>query len=94
MFKRKKELQSLVDSSRKSLAEAEERASKISDELRIARHNNVILITKNRKQTKFIEEVSKLATSNTYDNEKVILEKIRDLARDYQSKKLNLNELI
>lgn len=85
MFKRKKELQSLVNSSRKSLAEAEERVCKISEELKIARHNNVILIGKNRKQNKLIEEITKLATSNIYDNEKVILDKIRDLVRDYQS---------
>ena len=31
------------------------------------------------------KEIIKLATSNTYDNEKVILDKIRDLVRDYQS---------
>lgn len=85
MFKRRKELQSLVNSSRKSLAEAEERVCKISEELKIARHNNGILITKNRKQTNIIENITKLVTSNTYNNEKIMLEKIRDLVRDYQS---------
>ncbi len=85
MFKRRKELQSLVNSSRKSLAEAEEKVCKISEELKIARHNNVILIGKNRKQNKLIKGIIKLATSNTCDNEKVILDKIRDLVRDYQS---------
>lgn len=85
MFRKRKELQRLIDTSRKSLAEAEGKLEKLSDELKIARHNNVILIDKNRKQNKLIEEVSKWATSNTYDNEKVILDKIRDLVRDYQS---------
>ncbi len=85
MFRKRKELQRLIDTSRKSLAEAEERVCKISEELKIARHNNVNLISKNRKQNKLIEEIIKLATSNTYDNEKVILDKIRDLVRDYQS---------
>lgn len=81
MFKRKKELQSLVNSSRKSLAEAEERVCKISEELKIASHNNVILIGKNRKQNKLIEEITKLATSNNYNREDVILAKIRELVR-------------
>lgn len=81
MFKRRKELQSLVNSSRKSLAEVEEKVCKISEELKIARHNNVILIGKNRKQNKLIEEITKLATSNNYNREDVILAKIRELVR-------------
>lgn len=85
MFRKRKELQRLIDTSRKSLAEAEGKLEKLLDELKIARHNNVILIGKNRKQNKLIEGIIKLATSNTYDNEKVILDKIRDLVRDYQS---------
>ncbi len=81
MFKRKKELQSLVNSSRKSLAEAEERVCKISEELKIARYNNGILLNKNRKQNKTINEIYNLASGNTYGNDKAILNKIIELAR-------------
>lgn len=81
MFRKRKELQRLIDTSRKSLAEAEGKLEKLSDELKIARHNNGILLNKNRKQNKTINEIYNLASGNTYGNDKAILNKIIELAR-------------
>lgn len=81
MFKKRKELQRLVDVSRRSLAEAEDEIEKLSDELKIARHNNGILLNKNRKQNKTFNEIYNLATGNTYGNDKAILDKIKELVR-------------
>lgn len=81
MFRKRKELQRLIDTSRKSLAEAEGKLEKLSDELKIARYNNGILLNKNRKQNKTINEIYNLASGNTYGNDKAILNKIIELAR-------------
>lgn len=47
----------------------------------IANHNNTVLINKNQKQDAILKEIAKLSEINTYGNEKVILEKIRELVR-------------
>lgn len=39
----------------------------------------------NEEQRDLIDRIKKLATSNTYNNEKVILNKIKELISDYQS---------
>lgn len=52
----------------------------------ILTHNNTKLINKNRELNVVIENISKLSEINTYGNEKVILSKIKELVRDYQSK--------
>lgn len=44
-------------------------------------HNNTILIEKNNELTKTNKAVYKLATSNIYDNEKIILRKIKELVQ-------------
>lgn len=79
MFRRKKELQSLVNSSRKSLAEAEEIISKLSEEMRIVRHNNVVLLNKNRSLIKALNDIKEATESNTYGRLGVILAKIKEL---------------
>lgn len=52
----------------------------------IANHNNTVLINKNQKQDAILKEITKLTEINSYRNEKVILAKIKELVRDYQSK--------
>lgn len=80
MFRREKELQSLVNSSRKSLAEAEETINKLSEEMRIVRHNNVVLLNKNRSLIKALNDIKEATESNTYGRPGVILAKIKELA--------------
>ncbi len=95
MFKKIKELQSLVNESRKALREAEnkieERNILIADlqtkneeltkENLAVYEENKELRFENEEQKEFIERISRVATANTYNNEKVILSKIKELVR-------------
>ena len=85
MFRRK-EKQSLINASRKALAEAEKIIKQLKDELRITKHNNLILLERDNKRSDLIKDIEKLVTINTYNNEKIFLNKIRELVHDYQSK--------
>lgn len=85
MFRRK-EKQSLINASRKALAEAEKIIKQLKDELRITKHNNLILLERDNKRSDLIKDIEKLVTINTYNNEKIFLNKIRELVRDCQSK--------
>ena len=72
------------------LSRALDKTDKENKELKeirlISEHNNTVLVKKNQKQDAILKEIAKLTEINTYGNEKVILEKIRELVRDYQSK--------
>lgn len=95
MFKKIKELQSLVNESRKALREAEnkieERNILIADlqtkneeltkENLAVYEENKELRFENEEQKEFIERITKVATANAYNNEKVILSKIKELVR-------------
>ena len=52
----------------------------------ISEHNNTVLLNKNEAQRKIIQEITKLVEMNTYNNEKVILGKIKELVHEHQSK--------
>lgn len=99
MFRKTKELQSLVDASRKALKDAER---KIEDrniliaDLRTENENltkenlavheeNKDLRFENEEQKELIDRIARVATANAYNNEKVILSKIKELISDYQS---------
>ena len=77
MFRRK-EKQSLLEASRKALKDAERKVE-----------NRNILIAdlqkKNEEQEELINRIKRIATSNTYNNEKAILGKIKELISDHQS---------
>lgn len=95
MFRKTKELQSLVNESRKALREAEnkieERNILIADlqtkneeltkENLAVYEENKELRFENEEQKEFIERITRVATANTYNNEKVILSKIKELVR-------------
>lgn len=63
---------------------------KIKTELKeenLAVHNeNKELRFENEEQKELIDRISKIATANSYNNEKAILDKIKELVNDYQSK--------
>lgn len=99
MFRKTKELQNLVDASRKALKDAER---KIEDrniliaDLRTENENltkenlavheeNKDLRFENEEQKELIDRIARVATANAYNNEKVILSKIKELISDYQS---------
>lgn len=98
-YKKIKELQSLVDESRKSLKNAEDkienRSALIADlqnkneeltkENLAVHEENKELRFENEEQKELIDRITRIATSNTYNNEKAILNKIKELISDYQS---------
>ncbi len=49
-------------------------------------HNNTILINENTKLIQIIDRVEALATQNRYDNEKVILDKIKEVIQSHKTK--------
>lgn len=99
MFRKTKELQSLVNASRKNLKDAESRIKNKSmlianlqnknNELtkeNIAVHEeNKELRFENEEQADLIKRISNLVSLNKYNNEKVFLNKIKELVSDYQS---------
>lgn len=72
---------------------------KLENELKNAKHNNVILIKENltikeenkdlrfenEEQLDLIKRIDESVNSNKCNNEKAILDKIKELVRDYQS---------
>lgn len=78
MFKTKREMQSLIDSSRKSLANAE---------MMIAERNKLLkkTVTENRKGKDLISKIKYLTECNNYNRPDVVLNKIKELVQDYQS---------
>ncbi len=99
MFKRTKELQSLVDASRKNLKDAERKVEnrniliadlqkknkELSNENIAVYEENKELRFENEEQKELIDRIARVATSNAYNNEKAILSKIKELISDYQS---------
>lgn len=84
MFRRKnKELQALVNSSRKALERAE---SKIQNRNRLIsdmEEQAEVLYKEKKELEQFIERIDKLVNSNKYNNEKAILSKIKELISDF-----------
>lgn len=48
-------------------------------------HNNTILLNKNKDLTMLLNEIADRAFSCPLDSEKIVLNKIKELVRDYQS---------
>lgn len=92
MFKRTKELQSLLDASRKALKEAEDKVENrnilikdMEEQAKALYEENKDLRFENEEQLDLIKRIDKLVNSNQYNNEKAILNKIKELVSDYQS---------
>lgn len=99
MFRKTKELQSLVNASRNALKEAESKIenrnmlianlqnknAELTEENLAVNEENKNLRFKNEEQKELIDRITRVATANTYNNEKVILSKIKELVNDYQS---------
>jgi len=92
MFKRTKELQTLLNTSRKALKEAEDKMENrnilikdMEEQAKALYEENKDLRFENEEQLDLIKRIDKLVNSNKYNNEKAILDKIKELVRDYQS---------
>lgn len=96
MFKTRKEMQSLIDASRKSLANAEDEITQREKLIEMQRNeihewqkeNEVLhqenkeLRFENEEQKELIGRIAKVATANSYSNEKAILSKIKELIKE------------
>ena len=84
MFKRKnKELQKLVNSSKKALEKAERKVEELVKENIALYEENKDLRFENEEQKDFIKRIGRLVNSNKYNNEKAILQKIKELISDF-----------
>ena len=80
-----KEKQSLLQARTKRLRIAENKIEELTQENKALYEENRDLRFENEEQQYIINEIINLATSNTYNNEKVILSKIKQLVYDSQS---------
>lgn len=99
MFRKTKELQSLVNASRKNLKDAERKVEdrniliadlqkkneELSNENIAVYEENKDLRFENEEQRELIDRIKRIATSNAYNNEKAILGKIKELISDSES---------
>lgn len=95
MFRKTKELQSLVKESRKALKEAESKIEnrnilisvlqnkneELTEENLAVHEENKDLRFENEEQKEIIDRITRVATRNTYNNEKVSLNIIKKLIR-------------
>ena len=96
---RKNEKQSLIDASRKALKDAERKIEdrniliadlqnkneELTEENLAVHEENKDLRFENEEQKELIDRITRVATANAYNNEKVILSKIKELVNDHQS---------
>lgn len=92
MFRKTKELQSLVNASRKALKDAESKIENrniliadLTKENLAIHEENKDLRFENEEQKELIDRIAKVATANAYNNEKAILGRIKELILDYHS---------
>ena len=84
-FRKTKELQSLVNVSRKALEHTEKELDLAYSQ--IDNRDKIIYKQKEKidKQKDLINRIENLLSANKYNNEKVVLDKIKELVSDYQS---------
>ena len=99
MFRKPKELQSLVTASRKNLKNAERKIEdrniliadlqskneELTNENLAVHEENKDLRFENDEQEELIDRIKRIATSNAYNNEKAILRKIKELISDAEN---------
>ena len=85
MFRKTKELQSLVNASRKNLKDAERKVEDRNILIADLQKKNKELRFENEEQKELIDRIKRIATSNAYNNEKAILSKIKELISDSES---------
>ena len=92
MFRKTKELQSLVNASRKNLKDAERKVedrniliADLQKENEELLNKNIAVYEENEEQKELIDRIKRIATSNAYNNEKAILGKIKELILDAEN---------
>lgn len=67
------------------IEDMQKKNEELSNENIAVHEENKDLRFENEEQKELIDRISRIATSNTYNNEKAILGKIKELISDYQS---------
>ena len=78
MLKKKK--QRLLDLAKVAIDNRDKEIDKLKEEKDIAQNNNTLILKQNRILKSIIREIKLVAESNTYNNDKVALRKIKELA--------------
>lgn len=74
-----------IDRLEKRSVELARQVRDLSEENNYLHKENKDLRYENEEQEDILKEINSLTTSNTYNNEKIILNKIKELVHDYQS---------
>lgn len=80
LLRTKKEMQSLINASRKSLKSAEEQIERLSEKNRVLENNNIAILKRNRLMADILKEIVLLTDKNTYNNPDLRIRKIKELA--------------
>jgi hypothetical protein len=81
----KKELERLLEARTRALEEAQDKAEKLKEENDITKNNNILILKQNRILKNIIKQVGLIAESNTYNNDKVALRKIKEVSSTAKS---------
>lgn len=106
MFRKSKEMQSLINASRKALENAEKTLTETGDKIlhrdkliedqrkeicewqkenEVLHQENKELRFNNEELSELVKRIKNLAESNSYNNEKSILNKIKELVSDFEN---------
>lgn len=76
----KKELERLLEARTRALEEAQDKAEKLKEENDRIKNNNTLILKQDSILRNTIKQMGLIAESNTYNNDKVALRKIKELA--------------
>lgn len=79
--KRYDELEARTVDLARTVRNLSEENKKLKDANEMINHNNLLVLKRNEKLTKKLKEIAELTTCNTYNNEKAVYDKIKELVR-------------
>lgn len=83
--KKKENYEAMIENRNVLIADLQKEIVDFRNENIAVYEENKELRFENEEQKDLINRIEKLATSNTYNNEKAVLSKIKELISDYQS---------
>lgn len=86
MFIRKTLHNKIVRAKEREITELKEEIKELKDVRLLEVRNNTKILEQSDKKTELIKKITELLEINKYNNEKAIIDKIKELVRDYQSK--------
>ena len=83
--KKKENYEAMIENRNVLIADLQKKNEELSNENIAIYEENKKLRFENDEQKELIDRITKIATANSYNNEKAILGKIKELISDYQS---------